>query len=243
MKIKILSSLGLAVSGMAMIIVLNSSSGGVMGLATSGCSCHGTKNTSTTITLTGIPATGYITGQTYACTLRVSNTTKTKAGFDLLVSAGTITSASSGTMVMGNELHHTTPGVAVSGVTEWTFNYVAPSSPSGITFSVAGNAVNDNNLDSGDQWNTASFTFTGSFPSSVNDIETDAIRVYPNPANEMLYIQSQNAVGAKTIINSVGQQLIHTTDEVINIQGLPAGQYFMLIESDGQKVLKTFTKK
>lgn len=243
MKMKILSSIGLAVCGMAVIIVLNSSSGGVMGHATSGCSCHGTKNTNTTITLTGIPSTGYVTGQTYACTLRVSNATKTKAGFDLLVSAGSITSASSGTMVMGSELHHTTPGVAVSGVTEWTFNYVAPASPSGITFSVAGNAVDGNNLDSGDQWNTASFTFTGSFPSSVPDIENEAIRVYPNPANEILYVQSQNATGAKTIFNTLGQQLIQTTDEVINIQELKPGQYFILIESAGQKVRKSFSKQ
>ena len=42
---------------------------------------------------------------------------------------------------MGNELHHTTPGTAASGVTTWTFVYKAPATISGITFSVSANAV------------------------------------------------------------------------------------------------------
>ena len=93
MKIKTLSYLRLAVSGMVMSIFFNLSSGGVTALANPGCYCHGTKY-KYNLTLTGIPAIGFITGRTYASTWRISNFTKTKAGFDLLAGAGTITSAS-----------------------------------------------------------------------------------------------------------------------------------------------------
>lgn len=245
MKIKILSTVSSLLLGSAAIVLLNSSSGGVMGKATAGCSgsgCHAAKSTNTTITLTGIPTSGYVANQTYSMTLQVANSSKPKAGFDLLVSAGTIQSASSGTMPMGNELHHTTPGTAASGVTTWTFVYKAPATISGITFSVSANAVDGTGTAANDEWNNAAFNYTGSFAASVESVEESPFTLYPNPATDRIQVHG-GQVNHLRLFNIFGQVLLTSTTNQLELASLANGTYFVMIEASGHRYVEQIVKQ
>jgi hypothetical protein len=163
MKLRKLPFLYLLVALLSIYFVTTSSSGGVTGLSTSGCSCHGPNSASTSITLTGIPTTGWVAGTTYNMTLTVTNATKIEAGFDMTVDKGTFSNALSGTSLTSanQQLYHTTPKSAISGSTSWSFDWTAPTSSTStlVIFKVAGNAVNGNNSDSGDQPNVGTFSF------------------------------------------------------------------------------------
>lgn len=170
---KLLFTTLLALGSITTYLTLSSSSTasqGVMGASTTGCgSCHGNSASSaTTINIMGIPSTGWVPGTAYNLTLSINNMSKSKAGFDLTVSAGTISNAPAGTMLMGGtELHHTTPGQAISGTTTWAFTWTAPASGTSVDFNVAGNAVDNNTLSSGDQWNQVTLPFSAASSSST----------------------------------------------------------------------------
>lgn len=153
----------LAIGSMVAYLTLTSLSTGMSSVSTSGCGgggCHsGSANSATAIALTGIPAGGYTPGTAYNVTLSVTNMSLGKAGFDLSVSGGTLSNAPSGTMLMGTELHHTTPGNALSGVTSWSFTWTAPASGT-VNFNISANAVNNNGQTSGDVWNKVTLPFS-----------------------------------------------------------------------------------
>jgi hypothetical protein len=165
---KLLFSSVLMLGGIVTFLTLTSNSTGVMGASTSGCSCHGAASAATTIAITGIPSTGYVAGTAYPVTLTVSNSTKVEAGFDLTVSAGTISNAPAGTMLMGTtELHHNTPGTALSGVTSWSFTWTAPATGSSVNFFIAGNATNNSNTFAGDSWAIATIPLQHQLPQHL----------------------------------------------------------------------------
>ncbi len=134
---------------------LTSSSGGISGVATSGCSCHGAANTATMVSVTGFPA-NYANGVAYPITITVTNPSMVEAGFTLTVSNGTLSAGSVGTVISGLEIRHNTPKTLVAGSASWTFMWTAPmTGSSSNTAAAAGNAVNNNNGTSGDAWNFA----------------------------------------------------------------------------------------
>ncbi|HPI54659.1 MAG TPA: T9SS type A sorting domain-containing protein [Chitinophagaceae bacterium] len=175
---KLLFSSLLAVGSMIAYLTLTSSAGGQMGVATSGCggsSCHGgAANAATSIALTGIPAGGYTPGTAYNVTLSVTNMSLGKAGFDLSVSGGTLSNNNTATtMLMGSELHHTTPANAVSGVSTWTFTWTAPASGT-VNFNISANAVNGNTQQTGDVWNKVTLPFSPASSASAPTVTAPA---------------------------------------------------------------------
>lgn len=198
---KLLFSTLLAIGSITAYLTLSSSSGGVMGASTTGCgSCHGSANSATSINISGIPGTGWVAGTAYNLTLSINNMSKSKAGFDLSVSAGTISNAPSGTMLMGGtELHHTTPGQAISGTTTWAFTWTAPASGTSVNFNVAGNAVDNSGNEFGDAWNLVTLPFsvaTSSAAPSVTAVSSTAITSSGATISGMV-----NANGASTNVN------------------------------------------
>lgn len=179
------------------VLLFSSSSNGVTGKSTTGCAggnCHA-QNNLTTISLIGIPATGYVNGQTYTMTLTVSNNTKQGAGFDLTCNAGNIT-AGSGTQVSGTqELYHTSPLAMNAGNAVWTFTWTAPATGSNpVVFFVAGNAVNLNNNAQNDAFNTDNFSFnaaqTAVLPTYTN---LTATNITPTSATLNVNINAGNS--------------------------------------------------
>jgi len=197
---KLLLSTVVGLLGIATYIIFSSSSNasqGVMGSANSGAgcgSCHGSASANTTVTLEGIPATGYVSGTVYPVTLKITNSTKTKAGFDLVFSSGSISGNPTGTMLMmGTELHHTQKFSAVSGVTSINFNWTAPTAAA-VTLKMAGNAVNDNGSNNGDEWAIATVVFNKAIPASVANTIGTKLNVYPNPTSNNIIITINNLI-------------------------------------------------
>jgi len=158
-------------------LTLSSYSGGITGQSVAGCSCHNpTATAGTLITLTGLPAGGYVNGSVYPVTLTITNTSVISVGvgrrdgFDMTSSAGAFT-AIAGTALNGpTEIRHTTPKPAPAGTASWTFNWTAPASGSAaVSFNIAGNAANgDGSPSSLDKWNSFSTTLIKAPPYTVS---------------------------------------------------------------------------
>jgi hypothetical protein len=140
----------------------SSFSSGYSSGATNGCNCHGAANTATLVSISGFP-TNYVNNQVYPVSISVTNSSMIEAGFTLSVSNGTLTTPSAGSAISGTEIRHNTPKLLVGGTATWTFNWTAPASGSAVnTVKAAGNAVNNDNGTSGDQWSFApSITVNG----------------------------------------------------------------------------------
>jgi hypothetical protein len=248
----------LAFSGILAIISLSSSktaSTGVMGQAAQnqGCgSCHGNSaSAATVINVTGIPAAGYTPGTMYPVTLTITNGAMSGAGFDLFFTAGAISGAPVNTMYMmaNRELHHTQRFPMNSGVCTINFNWTAPAAGGLVTLTVAGNAVNGNNQNSGDQWNKTIFTYNAA-PNSVTDVATETLSVYPNPASSSLIVDTKNQapVTGVVISNLSGQRfdlpMVDLQGKLnIEVASLASGFYQISYYQQGMVRRTSFVKK
>lgn len=155
--------------------LFSSNSGGVYGKSTSGCGgagCH-QNSPNTVISLTGIPAAGYVNGTTYPITLTVSNPTKSEAGFNLTVNQGTLAAGTGMSANGAQELKHTQPQVMTSNAATWIFNWTAPATGTNpVIFFIAGNAVDGNNNSSNDEFETTQAQFSSASSSSAPTISS-----------------------------------------------------------------------
>jgi len=81
----------------------------------------------------------------------------------------------------------------------------------------------------------ASETYTYIAPVSIENITTDNIVMYPNPAIGTLYIKL-NSEATVTFINAAGEVVLvkeHFLDDEINISGLKSGIYVVQIQQEG----------
>ena len=78
----------------------------------------------------------------------------------------------------------------------------------------------------------------------INAVENPAVRIFPQPANEHLTIQSQNRIGTCELFNIVGEKILSLRSEgrneiTINVSSLPAGIYILRVHSaSGSTVMK-----
>ena len=143
-------------------------SSGKTGQSTAGCgSCHGSSSTDTTVTFSS-PVTEVDAGDTITVTFTVENSGQSSYGMNVSATSGTFT-AGTGTQVSGGEVTH--DGAQSSD--EFTFDWTAPSTAGTATFSGAGNAVNDNGGNSGDEWNLATDLDITVCVDSDGDLVTD----------------------------------------------------------------------
>ncbi|MEZ4853768.1 FG-GAP-like repeat-containing protein [Flavobacterium sp.] len=88
----------------------------------------------------------------------------------------------------------------------------------------------------------------GNYPlNAATFAETSAIAVYPNPANNMLFISNLELFTPKSIkvYNTLGQEVINhkTLSNAINVTNLENGIYILSIETtDGKKITEQFIK-
>ncbi len=249
MKTKILSQLFLLVSLCLIYLTMSSDSSGKYNGGASCGSCHGSKNTATTVAINGLPAT-FVPNQTYPLTFTVTNATNAKTGFNILVSGGQFTQGTGSKVnTAKTQITHTTPMSALSGMTTFSFTWTAPATTAAVTFSAVGNSVNGNGgSDSGDQWNTITATVTGAFPASVNDITTSALTCYPNPAADYIIVDGINAQAKIIVLNNLfGQHIVPNYSFQSNMcridcSHLASGLYFLSAVVDGNIVKTSFIK-
>jgi hypothetical protein len=81
------------------------------------------------------------------------------------------------------------------------------------------------------------FTYTIGKKSDNTDIketiEKPIVKLFPNPANNELYLLSNNLSEAYDIsmYNLIGQQVLQTTNKTVDISSLPNGMYMVLVKS------------
>ena len=87
------------------------------------------------------------------------------------------------------------------------------------------------------------------FPrDAVEDAENEKLLIYPNPAEDMLYIKTQSSdLATVTVYNSIGVRVMSETasSELIelNVAALTAGQYVVTVSENGTTKSIPFTKK
>lgn len=133
-------------------------SGGITGVTSSGCTCHGAQSSATTLSLSGNTTTR--AGQTLNLTVVVAHSSLQAAGVNIAVkdqqgqNVGTLAPATgSGLQLSNGELTHQQPKTMSNGQAAFSFTWTAPSTPGTYTLRAAGCAVNGNGNTSGDAWN------------------------------------------------------------------------------------------
>jgi hypothetical protein len=72
--------------------------------------------------------------------------------------------------------------------------------------------------------------------ASTQQLRRSPLRIYPNPASDILYIDAaENA--SWTITNVQGLSLATGVGNVVNVSGLSAGIYMVLLENQIQKAI------
>lgn len=90
-------------------------------------------------------------------------------------------------------------------------------------------------------WYKKEFKTTGT--SSVHEIAKDAIKVYPNPATDVIMIETPDFLQA-TVYNLIGQPLFTSYEKSIAISSLANGNYLMkIVNKEGATITAPFTKK
>jgi hypothetical protein len=158
--VKIFSVIGFIITVITMVVFsVGGFSTGRYDRAKTGCECHSsTADPTVIVSMTGQP-TEYIPFQAYQLTITVSGgPSSTNGGFNLEISAGTLSSIDPNVQINGpqNQATHTNPNQR-----SWSVDWTAPAAGSGdITFWVAANAVNGNGDNGGDGWNLYSTTIS-----------------------------------------------------------------------------------
>jgi Secretion system C-terminal sorting domain len=234
---------GLAIS----FITFKSDINGKFNNGTSCGTCHGSANAATVVALSGLP-TSYVSGGTYPVTFTITNTAYNNAGFNVLVSGGTLT-AGTGSQVNAakTQITHTAPKAGTAGVMTFDFTWTAPATSSAsVTFSAVGNAVNNLGNQGGDMWNATTATVPAA-PAANRDVQTTKINCYPNPTFDNITIDGIAADTKITVVNMYGQQVITTATFVnnkciINCNNLAIGSYIVNAITKQGKATSQFIK-
>ena len=197
-----LSGVCLSLAGGIALLTLSSNSTGITGQSTAGCSCHGASTSSTLLSITGIPTTGWVAGTAYPLTISVSNSgsSYSRAGFDLTANIGSFSAAGTGAAINGTtEVYHTTPKVFSSGSASWTVTWTAPSSATGtLSFNLAGNAVNNNGATNGDAPNQSTTTYSAAAAAAPTTTTTAATAIAGTTATLNGLVNANNGSTAVT---------------------------------------------
>ncbi len=213
--------------------------------------CHSFSGTDPqpNISLTGFPTDGYTPGQTYNLHFAVTNVNNPKTGFQITVEnssnqkQGSFNNPDANTQDSqgGNYITHTSAGTSNH---EWDIQWTAPATSQGnLNFYYAVNIANGNGASTGDYIQTGSVSINEN-TSSVNDAENDKINIYPNPASNILNIDSKLNIDNVYIYNVSGQKMdIELKNNKIDISKLAKGNYILKIISKEKKLSKQFIKK
>jgi len=78
-----------------------------------------------------------------------------------------------------------------------------------------------------------------------NNWLSSAITIYPNPASEYLNVSVTEDLELReiSVYNTLGQRLMVSTQDQINVSNLPSGVYYLSIETDQGRVNKSLLRK
>ena len=76
----------------------------------------------------------------------------------------------------------------------------------------------------------------------VPENTADVVALYPNPVKDRLTIKVENFQSVE-VFNVVGQQVLTSTEQVVDLGGLMQGIYFVRVAADGKDVVKRIVKQ
>ena len=82
--------------------------------------------------------------------------------------------------------------------------------------------------------------------SGIDNVLLQSLRVYPNPASNMLYIDGDYKAASVTITDIVGQQMLQSnvsTHAALNVEYLAAGMYIVTFSVEGKTASLKFNKQ
>lgn len=231
-----------------------------------GCHSGGSFGTSVDIkVLSGeTEITAYQPGELYQLVIEI-NTTSDPAeyGFQAValsgddnVNAGSFGTAPSGSQIISinnrDYFEHASPRASAVATIEWT----APATGTGdVSFFAAGNAVDGNNTNSGDQSAAATLVLPEESPSGTADRLVDlSVDIFPNPASELLRINLNGERSMELqlyLINMLGQTVRHSeiglrsgvvTSQELDISDLPRGNYFLQVRDQDKTMARKIVK-
>ena len=77
---------------------------------------------------------------------------------------------------------------------------------------------------------------------NVNDHSTVSALVFPNPVRDILTVQADN-VESITVYSMVGQRVMASDGNQVDVSCLPSGVYFISIQIEGKTIVNKFIKK
>lgn len=79
----------------------------------------------------------------------------------------------------------------------------------------------------------------------VDENEMETISVYPNPAQDFIIVGTNQALSTQHIevYNCLGQKVLSSTENEINVSALESGVYFVRVTAEGKTVTKRFVKQ
>ncbi len=262
MKKKLYFGILLAVSATTLLSYSSGTPGGRTGspgdLGNTCVGCHtGTEVTSQDNWITSnIPAEGYTPGDTYTFTATGTHSGAAKFGFEITSENG---SSKVGTFIATDEnttqlyngseaITHTSDNAAVSGTKEWSFDWTAPTEGTGdVTFYGAFNAANGDEGSSGDVIYTSELAVSES-TVSVNENNFNIISIGPNPAKDILIINSNELIRKISLYNISGKRVlelsnVNANSKKINLESFATGIYFLNIKGENFNKLEKFIIK
>lgn len=225
-------------------------------------SCHSgsTASQKTDAFSSDIPAGGYIPGATYTINVTLTESGRSKFGFECTSENSAnqkkgqfINISTSQTRTIGSSAPRITHvnTTATGGTKTWTFKWKAPATGTGnITFYTALNATNSNGSDSGDNIYVNTSTVSEDLTAGIADYLmtlNDKLSLYPNPVTSQLSLGIPSEIGnvdAIGIYDLNGKQLISVdaTKTKIDVSALSAGVYLIKVEGESTAV-KRFIKQ
>ena len=84
--------------------------------------------------------------------------------------------------------------------------------------------------------------------TGIADVETQSISIYPNPANDRLFIEAEAEIENVVIYDIYGRHQVtetpsHQEMTSVNVSGLKAGIYFVKINTKNGEIVKRFIKE
>ena len=78
-------------------------------------------------------------------------------------------------------------------------------------------------------------------PEGVEEVETQAVQVYPNPVKDVITVKAEN-LSSVVIYNSIGQKVfaqeLDANELTINMSDYETGIYMVRIVADGNEVIR-----
>jgi hypothetical protein len=210
----------------------------------------------------------YVPGQTYQMSVAVMEEGRSTFGFSMSALRADGTNGGNLTAGAGNNiLNLTVTGDARSYVSQntegigpnmfvWNFTWTAPAGNAGpITFYATGNAADGNSQRTNDHIYSTSLTVDAAVGVEENTVAQPDLTMYPNPAQNLLNVETTAAEGARvqiqvyTLDGKLAHSLFQGTHHggsavrTFNIDHLATGSYVLSVAIDGkQQAARLFEK-